>query len=130
LACDELAPMVVRSLITFYIVTFSANLIKNADLVYRADRLQLKIIQFPMETLRNIPIKYILSYTESERSLRQLLYPSFISAVSYILPELLIFDTIPMQMSKFTKKVEKTELAIDSLILEFENCMSRKGIGF
>ena len=57
-------------------------------------------LPFPSDALREIPIKLILSFAEKEPSLRKLVYPQFISSVSYILPELLIFDAIPYQEEK------------------------------
>jgi len=119
-ALDNSHSMLVRSLVTYYIVTFSATLIKHTDQVYRSDRLQLRRIPFPIDVLRNIPIKLILSYTEKEPSLRQSIYPSFLAAVSYILPELLIFETIPIDLpsNQMTGKGK-----IDRIVASFERSM-------
>ena len=122
-ACDDTNSMLVRSLVTYYIVTFAATLMKHAELVYRSDRLQLRRIPFPSDALRTIPIKLILSYTEKESSLRQTVYPSLLAAVSYILPELLIFETIPTQIN-ISHQRTKTDKTIDRIVAEFESGMA------
>ena len=103
-------------------MTFAAALVKNSDLVYRHDRPGKKLA-FPSQALRRIPIKFILSFTEHEPSLRHLIYPAFLAATSNILPELLIFETIPTSIKHTRRKTVKN---FEQIVSDFERKMSEK----
>jgi hypothetical protein len=79
--------------VAYYLASLAVVLSKKTDFLYRNYQTAGKMkIQFPATALRRLPLKRFLAFAENTPSLANSIYPKFLSAISFVAPELLIFD--------------------------------------
>jgi len=95
------------TLLAYYLASLAVVLSKKTDFLYRNYQTAGKMkIKFPATALRRLPLKRFLSFAENTPSLANSIYPKFLSTISFVAPELLIFDKpdkeLPSEIATYT----------------------------
>ncbi len=93
--------------VAYYLASLAVVLSKKTDFLYRNYQTAGKMkIKFPATALRRLPLKRFLAFAENTPSLANSIYPKFLSTISFVAPELLIFDKpdkeLPSEIATYT----------------------------